>query len=78
MKKIISVLLCLALLLSCAAALAETAEKTELKVNDELTLRAAIPEGYEMIDHTEDFSGGATWEGFKARFHLKETVCNVP
>lgn len=54
MKKIISVLLCLALLLSCAAALAETAEKTELKVNDELTLRAAIPEGYEMIDLTAD------------------------
>ena len=30
MKKIISVLLCLALLLSCAAALAETAEKIRL------------------------------------------------
>lgn len=30
--------------------------------------------GYEMIDHTEDFSGGATWEGFKRKFKLKETV----
>ena len=57
MKKMISVLLCLALLLSCAAALAETAEKTEkteLKVSDTLTLRAAVPEGYEMVDLTAD------------------------
>ena len=46
MKKIISVLLSLALLLSCAAALAETAEKTELgtlNINGEFTLNAAIP-----------------------------------
>lgn len=51
MKKIISVLLSLALLLSCAAALAETAEKTELgtlNINGEFTLNAAIPEGYTM------------------------------
>ena len=54
MKKNISILLCLALLLSCMAALAETAEKTELKVNDGLTLRAVIPDGYEMEDITED------------------------
>ena len=54
MKKLVSVLLCLALLLSCAAVLAETAEKTEVKVNDGLTLRAVIPEGYEMIDLTGD------------------------
>ena len=54
MKKLVSVLLCLALLLSCAAVLAETAEKTEVKVNDGLTLRAVIPEGYEMIDLTDD------------------------
>ena len=56
MKKIVSILLCLALLLSCAAALAETAEKTEVKVNDGLTLRAVIPDGYEMIDLTDDDS----------------------
>ena len=54
MKKIISILLCLALLLSCAAALAETVEKTEVKVNDGLTLRAVIPDGYEMVDLTDD------------------------
>ncbi len=54
MKKIVSILLCLALLLSCAAVLAETAKKTEVKVNDGLTLRAVIPEGYEMIDLTAD------------------------
>ena len=76
MKKLISILLCLALLLSCAAALAETAtetaaeatteaatetateaaaaDKTELKVSDELSLKALIPEGYEMVDLTSD------------------------
>ena len=55
MKKIVSILLCLALLLSCAAALAEkTAEKTELKVNDSLTLMAAIPEGYEILNLSDE------------------------
>ena len=51
MKKIISVLLSLALLLGCAAAFAETAEKTELgtvTVNGEFTIQAPIPEGYKM------------------------------
>jgi hypothetical protein len=56
MKKCISILLCLAICLSCAAALAETVtvEKTELKVNDSLTLRAVIPEGYEVVDLTDE------------------------
>ena len=51
MKKIISILLSLALLLSCTAVLAEAAEKTNLgtvDINGEFTLNAAIPEGYTM------------------------------
>jgi len=59
MKKIISILLSLALLLSCTAVLAEAAEKTNLgtvDVNGEFALNAAIPEGYTMhtinSDHT--------------------------
>lgn len=56
MKKMISILLCLALLLGCTAALAETAtvEKTEVKVNDGLTLKMVIPDGYEMTDLTDE------------------------
>ncbi|MER1993487.1 MAG: hypothetical protein ABS897_05610 [Eubacteriales bacterium] len=51
MKKIISILLSLALLLSCVAALAETAAKETLgtlSVNGEFTIEAPIPEGYRM------------------------------
>ena len=51
MKKIISILLSLALLLSCTAVLAEAAEKTNLgtvDVNGEFALNAAIPDGYTM------------------------------
>ena len=51
MKKFISILLSLALLLSCAAALAETAEKETLgtlSVNGEFTIQAPVPEGYKM------------------------------
>lgn len=56
MKKMISILLSIALLLSCTAALAETAtaEKTEVKVNDGLTLKMVIPDGYEMEDLTDE------------------------
>ena len=57
MKKIISVLLSLALLLSCAAAFAETAEKAELgtlSVNGEFTIQAPIPEGYKMTMKRQD------------------------
>ena len=51
MKKIISILLSLALLLSCVAALAETVAKETLgtlSVNGEFTIEAPIPEGYRM------------------------------
>ena len=57
MKKIISVLLSLALLLGCAAAFAETAEKAELgtlTVNGEFTIQAPIPEGYKMTITRQD------------------------
>ncbi len=53
MKKIISMLLCLALVLGCAASLAEadTAAKINLgtlDVNGVFTLQCALPEGYEV------------------------------
>ena len=51
MKKIMAILLSLALLLGCAAGLAESAEKQSLgtiSVNGEFTLKCAIPEGYRI------------------------------
>ena len=51
MKKIISILLTLALLLGSVAALAEAAEKETLgtlSVNGEFTIQAPIPDGYKM------------------------------
>lgn len=51
MKKIVTILLSLALLMGCAAALAETAEKTtigEVSINGEFTIQAPVPEGYTM------------------------------
>ena len=55
MKKAIAIMLCLALLLGCAAAVAETAEKTYLgtvKMRGAFTLQCALPEGY-VIDEIE-------------------------
>jgi len=52
MKKIIAVLLSLALLLGCAAGLAEDAEKQifgSIRVNGEFTLKGIVPEGYKII-----------------------------
>ena len=49
MKKILAILLSLALLLGCAAAVAETAEKTYLATVDmggAFELQCAVPEGY--------------------------------
>ena len=57
MKKIIALCLCLALLLGCAAAVAETAEKKytgELTVNGKFTAKWVAPEGY----HTTDVQSG--------------------
>ena len=55
MKKIIALILALALTLGCAAALAETAEKkTEtIKINDSLSLQGVLPDGYiyEVMDN---------------------------
>ena len=55
MKKIIALILALALTLSCVAALAETAEKkTEtIKINDTLSLQGVLPDGYvyEVMDN---------------------------
>ena len=51
MEKMFAILLCLALLLGCAAAMAETAEKTHLaKVNmgGAFELKCTLPEGYEI------------------------------
>ena len=52
MKKIIAMLLSLAMLLACAAGLAETVEKTDLgtvvNVNEAFRIRGKIPEGYRL------------------------------
>ena len=51
MKKIISVLLVLALLLGTAAAIAEAEEKTQmgsLELKDAFTLKCALPENYKL------------------------------
>ena len=51
MKKIMAILLSLALLLGCAAGLSETVEKQSLgtiSVNGEFTIRGEIPEGYRI------------------------------
>ncbi len=55
MKKIIALILALALTLGCAAALAETAEKkTEtIKINDTLSLQGVLPDGY-IYEVTDD------------------------
>ena len=61
MKKTLAILLCLALLLGCAAAAGETAEKTYLAtvdMNGAFQLQCALPEGYE-IEEIE--STGATY-----------------
>ncbi len=48
MKKIIAIALCLAMLLGCAAAVAETAEKQSLTIADKFTVKWLAPEGYEI------------------------------
>jgi hypothetical protein len=68
MKKIISILLCLALVLGCAAAPAETAEKTELgkvTLNGKFTIKGNIPEGFTMTDALADTEGHITEEGMQ-------------
>jgi len=50
MKKLLALSLCLALLLGCAAALAETAEKVytgESAIDDQFVIKWVAPEGYE-------------------------------
>ena len=59
MKKIISMLLALALLLGCGAALAEATEKTQmgtLEMKGAFTLKCAIPENYTLktIEETSE------------------------
>ncbi|MCR5296854.1 MAG: hypothetical protein K6E17_05550 [Clostridiales bacterium] len=52
MKKIMAILLSIALLLGCAAGLAEAGEKQSLgtiSVNGEFTLKGLIPEGYRVV-----------------------------
>jgi len=51
MKKLIAITLCLAMLLGCTAACAETAEKTNIgtvTVNGAFEARCVLPEGYTM------------------------------
>lgn len=64
MKKLISILLSLALLLSCTVALAEAAEKTTLgnvEVNGVFTVKAKIPEGYEAVDMMDFREENKAW-----------------
>ena len=59
MKKTLAILLCLALLLGCAAAAAETAEKTYLatvNMGGAFKLQCALPEGYQA-DEIESTDG---------------------
>ena len=56
MKKIVAIMLCLAMLLGCAA-MAETAEKTfmgSVSVKGAFDLKCAIPEGYDLITEPMD------------------------
>ena len=51
MKKLIAILLCLSMLAGCAAAAAETAEKTHLAtvdVNGVFSLQGRVPDGYRI------------------------------
>ena len=60
MKKLIALMLSLALLLGCACAVAETAEKTEiptLSVNGTFKLKGLIPEGYKLGIINQDSIG---------------------
>lgn len=53
MRKILALVLSLALLLGCAAALAEAAEKEysgELTIDERFTIKWIAPDGYEMTD----------------------------
>lgn len=60
MKKIIAMMLCLMLALSCVAALAETAEKEstgELSVDGKFTVKWVAPEGYTVSEVQSDDIG---------------------
>ena len=57
MKKVILILLCLALTLNFASAVAETAEKTAIgtiSMNGAFELRGVLPEGYQLTVITEE------------------------
>lgn len=57
MKKIIALLLALALSLSCAAVLAESAEKTEMGTIDfggKFVIKGVIPEGYTLVEKEKE------------------------
>ena len=69
MKKIIAILLSLALLLGCAAGLAEGAEKQSfgtIRVNGEFTLKGSLPEGYKV-----------QWTGMSFQQRLNEQAVDV-
>ena len=57
MKKIVAVMLCAAMLLGCASALAETANIGTINVNGAFEVRGILPEGYTM-ETTEMENGG--------------------
>ena len=65
MKKIMAMLLSLALLLSCAAGMAEAAGEKQifgtLRANGEFTLKGFLPEGYRVIPFEQDDAAIMSW-----------------
>ena len=60
MKKMTAMILCLVLALSCAAGLAEAAEKTNIgtvNVNGAFEARCVLPQGYKLETETEENGG---------------------
>jgi len=57
MKKITAIVLCLAMLLGCCAAMAEAVEKQSLTVNGKFTAKWNLPEGY-TVESVESGADG--------------------
>ena len=51
MKKIVAVMLCLAMLLGCFSALAEYTNIGAVNVNGDFEVRGVLPEGYTLETH---------------------------
>ena len=75
MKKIVAIMLCLAMLLGCAAAVAEAAEKTVMgtvSVRGAFELKCTIPEGYDII--TEPLDNGNIMSRIEPKDNTKPSM----